>query len=108
MDYNYTLHSAGPVGEREVDFLNTLSRHYILSGLERKQTIAENTLLFIDDQINVILDSLKKAENQLLTFRLSNNVINLSREGEMAYERLKSFHEQKTDLKLKENYYNIL
>jgi tyrosine-protein kinase Etk/Wzc len=103
-----TLYSEGPVGEREVDFLNTLSYIYILSELERKQTIAENTSRFIDGQINVILDSLKRAENQLLTFRLSNNVINLSREGEIAYERLKTFNEQRTSLKLQENYYDYL
>jgi len=103
-----TLSSEGPVGEREVDFLNTLSSTYILGELERKQTIAENTFVFIDDQIIVILDSLKKAESQLLSFRLTNNVINLSREGEIAYERLKSFNEQRTTLKLHENYYQYL
>ncbi|MCK5137859.1 MAG: polysaccharide biosynthesis tyrosine autokinase [Bacteroidales bacterium] len=103
-----TIRSEGPVGEREVDFLNTISKTYILSGLERKQEIAENTFIFIDEQIDIILDSLTQAEDQLLTFRLSNNVINLSREGEMAYEKLKSFHEQKTKLKLKENYYSYL
>ncbi|MCK4992318.1 MAG: hypothetical protein KAS29_17590, partial [Bacteroidales bacterium] len=102
------LISGGTVGEREVDFLNTLSHTYILSELERKQTIAENTFLFIDDQIEVILDSLRKAEDQLLTFKLNNNIVNLSREGEMAYDRLKSFHEQRTTLKLQENYYNYL
>ena len=102
------LQSEGPVGEREADFLNALSNIYILSELERKQSIAENTFIFIDDQIDVILDSLHKAENQLLAYRLSNNVINLSREGEIAYERLKSFHEQRTQLRLKENYYAYL
>ena len=102
------LRSEGPVGEREVDFLNALNNTYIQSELERKQRIAENTFKFIDDQIDVILDSLQQAENQLLTYRLSNNVINLSREGEIAYERLKSFHEQRTQLRLKENYYAYL
>lgn len=103
-----SLRSEGSVGEREVDFLNMLSNIYILSELERKQTIAENTFEFIDDQIVVILDSLNKAENQLLTFRLSNNVINLSREGEIAFERLKGFHEQRTQLTLQGNYFAYL
>jgi len=103
-----TISSTGTVGEREVDFLNQLSQTYIQSGLERKQTIADNTFKFIDAQINVILDSLNQSENQLLTFRLSNNVINLSREGEIAYQRLKSFHDQRTQLKLQENYYKYL
>ena len=103
-----TIRSEGPVGEREVDFLNTISEIYIITGLERKQEIADNTFLFIDEQIDIILDSLTQAEDQLLTFRLSNNVINLSREGEMAFEKLRRFHEQKTEIKLKENYYNYL
>jgi tyrosine-protein kinase Etk/Wzc len=103
-----TLKSQGPVGEREADYLNYLCESYINSGLERKQQIAENTFLFIDEQIRVILDSLEQSENQLLTFRLSNNVINLSREGEMAYERLKSYQENKTQLKLEANYYSYL
>jgi capsular exopolysaccharide synthesis family protein len=103
-----TLRSEGPVGEREADYLNELCKSYISSGLERKQQTAENTFQFIDEQIDIILDSLRQSENQLLTFRLSNNVINLSREGDMAFERLKGFHESKTQLKLKENYYIYL
>jgi len=102
------LKSEGPVGEREADFLNVLSQTYMQSELERRQQIADNTFLFIDDQINVILDSLNRAEERLLTFRLSNNVISLSQEGEIAYERLKSFHDQRTQLNLKEIYYSYL
>ncbi len=103
-----SLKSTGPVGPREVDYLNTLTSTYIMSGLERKQEIAENAFHFIDAQISIILDSLTNAEDNLLKFRLTNNVINLSREGEIAYEKLKGFHEKKTELKLKENYYNYL
>jgi len=103
-----TMRSSGPVGGREVDFLNTLSSIYILAGLERKQEIATNTFSFIDDQISIILDSLNKVEDQLISFRLTNNVINLSREGEIAFDKIKSYHQQKTELKLKENYYNYL
>lgn len=102
------LNSTGPVGQRETDYLNELCKSYINSGLERKQQIAENTFNFIDTQIAVITDSLRESEFQLLAFRLSNNVINLSREGEIAFEHLKGFHENKTELKLKENYYSYL
>ena len=35
-------------------------------------------------------------------------MINLSREGEIAYERLKRFNEQRTTLKLQEDYYNYI
>ncbi len=85
-----------------------MCKTFILSELERKQQTAENTFVFIDEQIDIILDSLSQAEEQLLTFRLSNNVINLSREGEMAYEQLKGFIDSKTQLRLKANYYSYL
>jgi len=103
-----SLSSVGPVGEHEVDFLNTLCENYILSGLERKQLIAENTFTFIENQIEIILDSLSQAESQLLTFQISNNATNLSQQGEIAYNRLNTFHERRTQLKLQKNYYQYL
>ena len=103
-----TLRSQGPVGHREVDFLNILSKEYIRAGLERKQQIAENTFVFIDDQIDIIMDSLNRAETQLIDYRLANNVINLSQEGEIAYDRLRTFREQRTRLTMNENYYRYL
>jgi len=103
-----TVNSQGPVAEREIDYINTLCKNYINTGLERKRLIAENTLEFIEGQINIIQDSLKKTERQLLSYRLDQNVVDLSREGEMAYEKLQKFYDQKTQLKLKRNYYEYL
>ena len=102
------LRSEGPVPEREVDYLNALCRSYIQSGLERKQQIAENTFQFIDEQISVILDSLQISEDRLLAYKITNNVVNLTREGELAYERLRSFYERTTELNLKASYYSYL
>jgi capsular exopolysaccharide synthesis family protein len=100
--------SQGPVIERENDYINALCENYIHTGLERKRLIAENTLEFIQDQILIIQDSLQKTEKQLLAFRINKNAIDLSREGEIAYDKLQKIYDQKTQLQLKKNYYEYL
>lgn len=102
------ISSAGPLFDKESDYINSLSKNYIYSGLERKRLIAENTLEFVNDQLSVIRDSLRKIERQLLAFRLNTTVIDLSREGQQAYDKLQTFYIQKTELKLKSNYYDYL
>jgi len=103
-----TISSQGPVAEREIDYINILCDNYINTGLERKQLIAENTLEFVNDQIQIIQDSLRKTERQLLSFRINKSVVDLSQEGQQAYEKLQKFYDQKTQLSLKKNYYEYL
>ncbi len=103
-----TVSSEGVVPDREIDYINALCENFIQAGLERKRLIAENTLDFIEEQINIIKDSLNITEKQMLAYRLDQNAVDLSREGQMAYEKLQNFYEQKTQLKLKSNYYEYL
>jgi len=102
------ISSEGPVANMEIDYINALCDNYIHSGLERKRQIAENTLEFIEEQISIIQDSLHRAERQMINYRLNKNAVDLSREGQMAYDRLQNFYDQKTQLKLKSNYYKYL
>lgn len=103
-----TLSSEGPAISREIDYINTLCKCFITSGLERKNLIAVNSIEFIDQQIEIIQDSLSNTEQQLLSYRVQNSVVDLSREGQFAYEKLKEFYERKTTIKLKQNYYGYL
>jgi len=102
------VNSQGSVASIEIEYINALCNNYIFSGLERKRRIAENTLEFIEDQILIIENSLHQIEKQLLTFRLDENVVDLSREGQMAYDKLQNFYNHKTQLTLKKNYYLYL
>jgi capsular exopolysaccharide synthesis family protein len=103
-----TITSTGQIPDMEIDYINKLCENYIAIGLERKRLIAENTIDFIDEQISIIRDSLNQSERQLLSFRLANNIVDLSREGEMAYQKLSRFYEQKVNLVFERNYYNYL
>ncbi|MDD2564634.1 MAG: polysaccharide biosynthesis tyrosine autokinase, partial [Salinivirgaceae bacterium] len=79
------LSTSGFVPEKEMDYLNKLTETYIQQGLEEKNKIAINTIEFIDEQISNITDSLFKTEMTLQNFRLENDVIDISREGQALY-----------------------
>lgn len=103
-----SISSKGLNANREIEYLNLLCQNYISSDLERKKTKANNSLDFIESQIRIILDSLKNTEKQLLTFRMQNSVVDLNQEGQQYYDKLKSFYEQQTQIKLKNNYYQYI
>ncbi|MBK7478832.1 MAG: hypothetical protein IPI69_03245 [Bacteroidales bacterium] len=72
-----------------MDYLNRLMEVYLLQGLEVKNQTAEKTIEFIDSQIGTISDSLRTVENTLENFRLSNKLVDLSREeGSVIQNRL--------------------
>lgn len=103
-----TIQSEGPIASKEIDYINELCDNYINSGLEWKRQIAKNTLTFVNEQIEIIRDSLNKTESKMLEFRLDQNLVDLSKEGQQAYDRLQNFYNQKTELRFKSNYYEYL
>ncbi len=98
----------GPVAEQECDYLNKLGEVYIRSGLEEKNRIATNTMRFIDEQLQNIVDSLKRAESRLENFRIRNQVLDLSKEGMTIYEKISTYQTQKAMLEIQKNYYQYL
>ncbi len=103
-----TLSVSGFVPGQEADYLNKLMEVYILQGLELKNQTAERTIEFIDGQIGTISDSLKIVENNLENFRLSNKLVDLSREGNYIQNRLESFENERSSLLLQKKYYEYL
>lgn len=103
-----TLTSNGFVAAQEADYLNKLMEVYIQSGLEDKNKIAENTIIFIDKQLIDVSDSLKEAEQKLQNFRVNNKIIDLSAEGNLLFDKLKGIEQQKAVSELKKRYYDYL
>ena len=81
---------------------------YLLQGLELKNQTAEKTIEFIDGQIGSISDSLKIVENNLENFRLSNRLVDLSREGNFIQNRLENYENERSSLLLQKKYYEYL
>lgn len=103
-----TMSVSGAVPAQEADYLNKLMDIYLLQGLEVKNQTAEKTIEFIDEQIGTITDSLRKAENNLENFRLSNRLIDISTEGISIQNRLENFENERSELSLQRKYYDYL
>ena len=103
-----TLSVSGFVPRQEADYLNKLMEVYIDYGLDFKKKIAEQTISFIDEQLEIISDSLEVAAKKLENFRLANNFINLSSEGILIQNRLERTENEKAAFELQLQYYNYL
>ncbi len=68
----------GKVAQRDIDFLNMLSETYLEQSLERKNEMATKTINFIDEQLAGISDSVSIAENRLKSYRISNQIVDVS------------------------------
>jgi len=93
------------VPEKDRVLLNAFARTYIKSELNTKNYTADNTLDFIDSQLQQIKDSLLVTENSLQRFRSNNKVINIDLEGSTVYNKLISIETEIVKDKLKLKYY---
>ena len=103
-----TLTTQGYVAEQEADYLNKLGEVYRDYGLGEKNQTAENTINFIDSQLANILDSLDVAETDLQNFRTKNQVIDISKEGQVVFEKLEEYQSEKVRLDINLKYYEYL
>lgn len=103
-----TLSSTGGVASQEADYLNKLMDVYIQRGLEEKNLIATNTVKFIDKQLEEMADSLRNAEQSLQEFRTQNKVVDITREGQMLFDRIKTVQAQQGEFELRGRYYAYL
>lgn len=98
----------GAVAQQEADYLNKLMDMYIQYGLQSKNSIAENTMRFIDSQLGGISDSLRKSELALQNFRSKNMIIDISKEGTALYDQLKNFQSEKNIANIRTKYLEYL
>ena len=103
-----TIALTGTHPKKITDFLNTLTRVYLEKNLEKKNKIAFNTVKFIDSRISDISDSLRFAENKLQYYRTSNQVMDLSFQGEQLFEKMSSLENERAILKIKQEYYDYI
>ena len=102
------LSFSAPSSQQAADYVNKLMEVYIRQGLEEKNQTAINTVNFIDQQLGIIDTSLQKAEINLQDFRLENKLLDISKEGNMAYQRIEDLMNQKAVLELQKRYYDYL
>ncbi len=94
--------------QRTVDYLNGLDDEYIAFGLQEKDRLADNTMLFIDSLVESIDSSLQVAGNQYTDFRTKNRVVDIDKESSLVIEKTKNIEDQEAQAKIKLDYYNSL
>jgi tyrosine-protein kinase Etk/Wzc len=103
---NLSIHS--PVRRLGQDYLNTLMETYLARELREKNEIAESTLVFINDQLKGISDSLAYFENSLEAFRKANRIFNLSEEGTQIFRRMEGLESERSKGTINLQYYTTL
>jgi len=98
----------GHTPQKQVDYLNQLLEVYIQYGMQKKNRTTLNTVRFIDDQLDGIVDSLELAGKNFTAFRTKNKTINLSIEGTMVATRLQELESQLMEVRMQIDYLNNL
>lgn len=91
-----------------LDFLNKYIQSYLDDNLAKKNKIAVNTVNFIDSQISEISDSLTVSESKLRDYRSTNQVTDLSYQGQQALEQMNLIENERSTLQVQERYYNYI
>jgi len=98
----------GTVPRRINNYLNKLIEIYLRNRLDEKNRIVVNTIKFIDDQLSSVVDSIAVTEDSLQLFKQSNQVLDISKEGEMLFDDLAQLQEELKMLKLKKSFYSYM
>ncbi len=103
-----SLRVSGFVPRKITNYLNILAEVYVRTNLEEKNRASENTIVFIDEQLRGVVDSLEITGLRLQQFRSANKLINLSEEGRFLFEQMRSLQNEKASAEIKRRYYNYL
>ena len=91
-----------------IEFLNKYIQKYLDANLGKEEQGCFHWLIdFIDSQISEISDSLLQSES-LRDFRTSQQVTDLSYQGQQALQQMTQIETERATLQIQERYYNYL
>ncbi len=90
------------------DFLNKYLQIYLENSLSRRNKIAQSTIDFIDNQISEISDSLKNTESKLRDYRSSNQVVDMSFQGQRIFDQMTQIETQRANMVTQKRYYTYI
>ena len=93
---------------RAVDFVNELNDVFIEFGVENQYESSENSVKFIDSQLERLKKSVDTAAQNFSNYRRRNQVINLGQEAQLVYSRLEEIEQDQYMTQLQVDYYKDL
>jgi len=88
------------VPRRAEDILNELINSYSESALVEKNTLAKNTLSFIEERLNVVSRDLDSIERNLQKYKAGRGAVDISKQGQIYLENVSSTDKRLTDVNM--------
>lgn len=90
------------------DVVNELMAVYSAQNLDRKNHIASTSIDYIEKQLNEISDSLSHTEDNLQSFRSSNQVLNVTEQATGISTQYMDLQNKKAELVTRKRYYDYV
>jgi tyrosine-protein kinase Etk/Wzc len=94
--------------DKTITFLNRYLGSFLEENLAKKNNMASKTVNFIDSQVSDMADSLVRSESALKNYRSTNQVMDLSFQGQRVYDQMTQIDNERASLKVQERYYNYV
>ena len=94
--------------QRDCEFIDKLAKIYLLQNLEQKNEVAENSIRFINEQLQNLQSSLQVSEGAMTDFRQENKIIDVNSYAGQIMGYLATYDQQKMELRLRETYFDYL
>lgn len=103
-----SISMTGKNRRKMVEFINTLMDEYVWRGLAKKNEVSENTIEFIDRQLEETESALNRAESDLQEFRSSHDLTNLNAQSSQVITTLQTLEQEHAALLVNIQYYKRL
>ena len=94
--------------QRDCEFIDELAKIYLLQNLEQKNEVAENSIRFINQQLDNLQSSLQVSEGEMTNFRQENKFVDVNSYAGQLMSRIAGYDQQKLALRLRETYFDYL
>ena len=93
---------------RDCEYLDKLAQIYLLQNLEQKNEVAENSIRFINQQLQSLQASLQVSEGAMTDFRQENKFVDVNSYAGQLMSLVASYDQQSMELRLRETYFDYL
>ncbi len=94
--------------QRSLDFVTALTNTFLRQNLQEKNQIAENTILFIENQIATAAGDLRASEGRLQNFRQREQIVDIGQIASQLVNELQALDRERSVEELKQSYYDFL
>lgn len=103
-----SLSMVSEVPQRDCEYLDKLAQIYLLQNLEQKNEVAENSIRFINSQLDNLQSSLQVSEGAMTDFRQENKIVDVNSYAGQIMGYLSTYDQQKMEMRLRETYFDYL